>query len=115
MRSDDRPYDDTPFSFVKALTPDPSRSLAYAQPNLGDESVGAQKAKGLDGRCHIHILSRTNRLADPGGRVHKYLVDSLVSAGVFRDDSTKFISEISESQERVKGPEETVIDIWWEE
>ena len=65
----------------------------------------------MDKKFSIHVHHRTNRLADPDGRSVKALIDGLVLAGILPDDSSKFISEITQSQEVVKGDEETIIEI----
>ena len=65
----------------------------------------------MDKKFSIHVHSRTNRLSDPDGRSVKAAIDGLVLAGILPDDSSKFISEITQSQEAVKGNEETIIEI----
>jgi len=59
------------------------------------------------------VHSRTKRLADADGRSAKAVVDGLTKAGVFPDDSPEFVQEVTHSQEKVSGDEETIIDIKW--
>lgn len=91
-------------------------SPAHLEPGVGDEPLAAQKAPGLDGRCRIHLHSRRYRLADPRGLCDKYVIDAIVASGVLRDDSAKYIADITETQEVVKkpAPEETIITLTWQ-
>ena len=75
-----------------------------------NESVGKKAHPGLFKGCRIHVHHKRKRLADPGGVSHKAIIDGLVAAGIFEDDSLKFITEISESQEKSK-TEETIVSI----
>ena len=65
----------------------------------------------MDKKCSLHVHHRRHRLADPDGISIKAAIDGLVLAGILPDDSSKFISEITQSQEVVKGNEETIIEI----
>lgn len=78
------------------------------------ESMGKKEGERLDKKCRIHVHSRTNRLADEDGRSAKAAIDGLCLAGILPDDNTRFVSEVSHSQEIVKDGEETIIDIIWE-
>jgi len=80
----------------------------------GYESVAKKRGTRLDKKCSIHVHSRTNKLADADGRSSKAVIDGLCLAGILPDDSPKFVSEVSHSQEAVKGKEETIIDITWD-
>jgi hypothetical protein len=60
------------------------------------------------GRVVIRIHCVRNRLADPDGMCVKWIIDSMVAAGVLRDDSCQFIaSSPIVTQER--GDEETTV------
>jgi len=87
--------------------------LANLESTFGNKSLGAQKVKGLDTPCHVHVHNRRYRLTDPGGISYKAAIDGIVYAGLLPDDSLKEISEITESQEKIKAPEieETIITI----
>lgn len=80
----------------------------------GDEPLGAKENQGPHKRCRIHVHSRTNRLTDPDGRSVKALIDGLVEAGILSGDDAECVSEVSQSQEKVKGEEQTILDIIWE-
>ena len=64
-------------------------------------------------RAYIHVLSRTRRLADSDGRSVKAIIDGIVKAGIIKDDSPEFVAETSQSQEKVKRDEETIVTIKW--
>ena len=63
--------------------------------------------------CSIHVHSRTKRLADADGRSCKSVIDGLVEAGILEDDNPKCVWKVSQSQEQIKGDEETIIDLEW--
>lgn len=76
------------------------------------ESLATEEGTRPDKRCRVHVHSKRRRLCDPDGISIKAALDSLVAAKLLRDDSAKFIKEVSFSQE-VSEVEETVIDIVW--
>ena len=82
------------------------------EPTASHESLATEKGPGLDKRCRLHVHSKRRRLCDPDGISAKAAIDALVVAKLLRDDSAKFIKEISFSQE-VSEIEETIIDIVW--
>jgi len=67
----------------------------------------------VDQRKSLHVHSKRKRLADPDGISCKAVIDGLRKAGVFIDDSARYISEVSYSQKKVAASddEETVITI----
>lgn len=73
--------------------------------------MAEKKNKGFDRPVSIQIHNRRQRLADPDGLCAKYLIDSLVTFGLLPDDRPEDISEITHTQEKVKGPEETIVTI----
>jgi hypothetical protein len=73
--------------------------------------MAKKKSKRFDKTYRIHVHHRTNRLADPDGRSIKAVIDGLVEAGILPDDSAKFVEEVTQSQELVKGEEETIITL----
>ena len=83
------------------------------EPAPSHEQMGAPKGSQLDQRVRIHFHSKRRRLADPDGISCKAAIDGLVQGGILRDDSAKFVKEVSFSQE-IAGDEETVIDITWD-
>jgi hypothetical protein len=70
----------------------------------GYESLRAQAvALNYSGKCEIRIKFFRKRLADYSrANCEKYIIDSLVYAGLIRDDSEKEIWLIDEGQEKVK-------------
>lgn len=78
--------------------------------NIRNALLGEKKIKRLDKKCSIHIHSLRHRLADPGGISNKAAIDGIVNAGLLRNDSSKEIKEITESQEKIpKDKQEKVI------
>ena len=67
----------------------------------------------MDTRKSVHVHSKRKRLADPDGVSVKAVLDGLRKAGIFVDDSAKYIKEVSYSQAKCEtaADEETVIVI----
>lgn len=65
----------------------------------------------MDTRKSIHVHSKRNRLADPDGISCKAVIDGIRKAGLLVDDTAEFVSEVSFSQEKTFGEEETIIVI----
>ncbi len=80
---------------------------------FGNEFLGKKEGERLDKKCCVHVHSKTKRLADSDGRSIKAVIDGLAKAGIFADDSPKFVKEISQSQEVTKDDEETIVDIFF--
>ena len=81
------------------------------EPGAGNEPLAAEETARLDGRLGIVFRSYRHRLADPDGLCGKYVLDSLVSCGVFKDDSARYIQSVAHKQVKVPTgkPERTVI------
>lgn len=73
--------------------------------------LAKKKAKGPNGQIGIHIHSKRNRLTDADGACGKYVIDSIVSAGILEDDRPEVVREVTHSQEKTKGPEVTEVTI----
>ena len=75
--------------------------------------MAQDEVKELDKRCCIHIHSRRFRLADADGISGKAAIDGIVNSGLLPDDSSKYVEEVTYSQEKVskKEGEETVITV----
>ena len=92
-------------------------STQFSPPHLESHiihaSLSAKGITGLDTPCGIHIHSLRHRLTDPDGISGKAVIDGLVHAGVFTDDTTEQIKEITFSQEKIGKTEEekTIITI----
>lgn len=80
--------------------------------NISNELATKDEIETLDTRCSISVHSRRKRLADPGGVSSKAVIDGIINKGVLTDDSALYIKEIIETQEKVKGQETTIIEIW---
>jgi len=88
----------------------PSPNMEQASSN---EPLAKEEITGHVRPVLLHIHSKRHRLTDSGGASDKYVVDSMVEAGFFIDDSPAYIKEISHSQEKVPKDkaEETIITI----
>jgi hypothetical protein len=91
-------------------------STSDLEPNTPSKQMEAIRLKSLATPVRIHFLSRRIRLTDSDGASAKAVIDGLVRAGFFPDDSPKEISEVSYSQEKIKKgeEEETLIYIYQE-
>tara|TARA_R110000822_G_scaffold188641_2_gene327724 strand:+ start:131 stop:502 length:372 start_codon:yes stop_codon:yes gene_type:complete len=92
--------------------PDPTSNL---ESNSRDAPISTKKAQGYDTRCRIHIHSVRKRLADPDGVSGKAAIDGLVHSGILEDDSAKFVSSVTYSQEKTKKgeSEKTIMTLDW--
>ena len=90
----------------------------YVEPHNRDEPIRAKEAPRLNGPHCIRILEYRHRLTDFGGGSEKYLVDALVTAGIFKDDSLKEVCKI-EREAPIKIPtseeERTIVEIYSQE
>lgn len=64
----------------------------------------------MDKRFCINVHSKRKRLADSDGVSFKAALDGITKAGVFTDDSAKYIKKVSYTQETSE-VEETIITI----
>jgi len=83
--------------------------------NLESVAINALYAKKqadkIFERCSIHFHYKRKRLADTDGCSHKATIDGIVASGILEDDSAEFVKKVSQSQEKVKDGEETIITI----
>lgn len=86
-------------------------SPADSQPGVGHEPLAKKKTPRFDGPARVHFHSIRRRLTDADGAFSKYVLDSITDCGVFPDDSPTYIQEVSHTQEKTKGREETIITI----
>lgn len=88
--------------------------VANLESSIGNELERKKKGKELDRRCSIHVHSKRYREADPDGISFKAVIDGLVKAGILKDDNSKYVKEVSGSQEKISKneQEETIIDIY---
>ena len=77
-----------------------------------DALSGKAQAVQVDKRVRVRVHSKGRRLADIDGYVVKPIFDAFTKAGIWTDDSGRYVKEVSFSQE-VAEDEETIIDIVW--
>jgi len=82
-----------------------------SQSDLPDALGAKKQAVPVDQRFRVRVISRGRRLADTDGNSAKAVLDGITKAGIWRDDSSRFIEEISFTQEKAKG-DQTVIEVW---
>lgn len=78
--------------------------------NISNAPLGEKEIKRFNSPVSIHVHSIRKRLTDADGISAKAAIDGLVHAGILTDDSTKFVKEVSYSQEKGE-PEETILEI----
>ena len=88
--------------------------VTYMEQNTCNAPVAKKEAKGLDTQCRIHVHSKRHRLADSDGISTKAVIDGLKHAGILKDDSPRYVKEVSYSQEKTTAPEETIVDIYFD-
>jgi hypothetical protein len=86
-------------------------SLADLESFIKHEQISEGEPTPLVTRCCIHIHSKRKRLTDADGVSAKAAIDGLVHGNLLQDDSSKFVKEVSYSQEQSKD-EETIIELW---
>jgi len=66
------------------------------------------------GCVRVCFTSRRHRLADSDGISYKFALDSLVLAGVIKDDSPEYVESVEMRQEKIPRtqPEETVVELY---
>ena len=69
--------------------------VANMEQNSRNEYVGKKKAKGLDTRVNIHVISYRKAKHDPDGISAKAAIDGLVKAGILTDDSTDEVKKVT--------------------
>ena len=78
--------------------------------NISNASLGEKKIKRFNSPVSIHVHSIRKRLTDADGVSAKAAIDGLVLSGLLPDDSPKYVSKVSYSQEK-GSKEETIITI----
>jgi len=86
-------------------------SISDLESFIVHESLSEGEFKALGSCCSLHIHSQRKRLTDADGVSAKAAIDGLVHGGLLQDDSAKFVTEVSYSQEQCK-KEETIIELW---
>ena len=77
-------------------------SVTDLESYLGDATLPTEEVKRLDSPCRIHIHSTRKREVDADGISAKAAIDGAVHAGILQDDSTKYVKEVSYSQDKEK-------------
>lgn len=85
-------------------------SAADVKPNLSNALDAAPQAVQVDKRFRVRVTSSGRRLADTDGNSAKAVLDGITAAGVWRDDSSTFVEEISFTQ-KVGEEDQTIIEI----
>lgn len=76
------------------------------------ESLATNEGKETySGRIHIRLTIFRKRLLDPDNAIGKYAIDCLRYAGVLSNDREEDVT-IETRQEKTKGQEETVIELF---
>lgn len=77
-----------------------------------DQPLEKKESQRFTSQVNIRIHSVRKRLCDPDGISAKAVIDGVVKAGILRDDSAEFVSEVRFTQEKAQGrEEETIITI----
>lgn len=79
------------------------------EPVIGNQPMGKKKTARFDRPVSITLHSHRKRLCDEAGISEKYVIDSLVAAGILQDDSPRWVKKIDHIQ--VKSKEEKTIII----
>lgn len=85
-------------------------SATHVEPPACHASVGKKETPRFAGLVRIVVGTITKRPRDADGTSAKYIVDSLVSAGILAGDSSKEVSEVSHRHDIGK-EEKTIITI----
>lgn len=88
---------------------------ADLEPDSGNESERAYEIKKINSPTRVHVHSRRHRETDSDGICAKWVIDAIVAAGILRDDSPTYVSQVTFSQEKVdkSEPEMTIITLNW--
>ena len=89
----------------------PSVPAPNVEPGFSDAPLAAKADARSHGQVSIVFRSYRHKLADPDGLCGKYVLDALVSCGVFKDDSTDYIKSVAHEQIKIsaKEKERTVV------
>lgn len=81
-------------------------------PNRG-QSIPTSQDSSFDTPVRIAVVSYRTRLADADGVSAKAAIDGLVHAGIIRDDSPAYVTEVTYRQVKVKNKseEKTILEI----
>ena len=80
--------------------------VANVESNSGNGLEGPNESEKVRTRCRVVVHCYRARSADPDGVSAKWAIDGLVKCGVFKDDSRKYIEEVSFKETKCKKLEE---------
>jgi len=86
-------------------------SVADSQPDVSHALDAKKQTIPVDQKFRVRITSRGRRLADTDGNSCKAAFDGITKAGIWPDDSSRFIEEISFTQETFE-QDQTIIEIY---
>lgn len=92
---------------------DTSSSAKPKRPVRNEPLAKGKGEKEHTGRVHIRFTTKRKRLIDPDNIVAKYFIDCLRYAGAINDDTAKDIT-LETRQEKTRGQEETIIELFRE-
>lgn len=89
-------------------------SLADLKQGSGHALATATYPIKIDRPCRVHFHSKRHRLTDLDGLCGKYILDSIVTAGVLPDDRASIITQVSHTQERIAKDQkqETIVSFY---
>jgi Holliday junction resolvase RusA-like endonuclease len=73
---------------------------ADLESNIGDAALRANEAPAFTAPCRVTFHHIRKRLADIDGISGKAVIDGLVQAGIFANDTTKQVAEIRNCQSK---------------
>ena len=85
-------------------------SVADLEQNTSNEAEGSHAAKEINTPVSINVHSVRKRVGDVDGISAKAAIDGLITGGLLRDDSPRFVNRVSYTQEPGK-EEKTIITI----
>jgi hypothetical protein len=89
----------------------PSRNPKPKRPVRNEPLAKGNGKKEDTGRIHIRLVARRKRLIDPDNLIFKYHIDCLRYAGAIPDDREGDVT-IETRQEKTRGQEETLIELF---
>ena len=89
----------------------PIRNPKPKRPVLNEPLAKGNGKKEDTGRIHIRLTARRKRLIDPDNLIFKYHIDCLRYAGAIPDDREGDVT-IETHQEKTRGEEETLIELF---
>jgi hypothetical protein len=89
----------------------PALQAPYLEPAPRHGSLAKKAGPRVHSQYRVRCITRGRRLGDVDGRSIKAVLDGFTKAGIWPDDSTKFVKEVCFTQEPAE-EDETVIELW---